>query len=168
MAPGRVAVVGAGLAGLSAAVELRRLGYDVEIFERSQLLGGKATSFTVGGVEVDNGQHVFLGCCTEWLDFVRELGLGDHLHIQPRFEVLLLSADQAPLKLRAAALPSPCTSSPSSSGTAAWAGGVACSSFLFSEWGSARGPSGVHRPASRCSSADSPAPWSRIYLRDRS
>ncbi|HEV2037537.1 MAG TPA: FAD-dependent oxidoreductase, partial [Candidatus Eremiobacteraceae bacterium] len=60
MAAGRVAVVGAGLAGLSAALDLVDAGFDVELFERSRLLGGRATSFVVDGIEVDNGQHVFL------------------------------------------------------------------------------------------------------------
>ncbi|MBV8722645.1 MAG: NAD(P)-binding protein, partial [Candidatus Eremiobacteraeota bacterium] len=36
----RVAVVGAGLAGLSAGVELKELGHQVELLERSRLLGG--------------------------------------------------------------------------------------------------------------------------------
>ena len=73
MAPGHVAVVGGGLAGLSAAVELKQRGYAVELLERSRLLGGKATSFKLGDVEVDNGQHVFLACCTEFMDFVQQL-----------------------------------------------------------------------------------------------
>ena len=73
MVASRVAVVGGGLAGLSAALELKRLGFSVELFERSRLLGGKATSFQVDGVEVDNGQHVYLACCTEFIDFVEQL-----------------------------------------------------------------------------------------------
>ena len=59
----RVAVVGGGLAGLSAALRLKEAGARVELFERSRLLGGRATSFEIDGVEVDNGQHVFLACC---------------------------------------------------------------------------------------------------------
>jgi len=67
-----VAVVGGGLAGLSACLALKDAGHRVELFERSRLLGGKATSFEVGGVEVDNGQHVYLACCTEFVDFVEQ------------------------------------------------------------------------------------------------
>lgn len=107
MAPRRVAVVGAGLAGLSAAVALRRDGWDVEIFERRRLIGGKATSFLVDGIEVDNGQHVFLGCCTEFIDFVTGLGMGDRIHIQDRFEAVLVRPGDAPVTLRAARLPPP-------------------------------------------------------------
>ena len=56
MAARRVAIVGAGLAGLAAALELRERGWAVEMFERSRLLGGRATSFEIDGLEVDNGQ----------------------------------------------------------------------------------------------------------------
>ena len=100
-------MVGAGLAGLSAAVELQRLGYAVEVFERSRLLGGKATSFAVDGIEVDNGQHVFLGCCSQFIDFVTGLGLGDQLQLQERFEVLVLRPGAPPCRLRAADWPAP-------------------------------------------------------------
>jgi squalene-associated FAD-dependent desaturase len=103
----RVAVVGAGLAGLSAGLALTRYGFSVELLERSRLLGGKVTSFEVDGVEVDNGQHVFLGCCTEFMDFVTEAGLGDDLYVQPRFSVTVLDANGRQSRLSAARLPAP-------------------------------------------------------------
>lgn len=103
----RIAVVGAGLAGLSAAVELKRAGAHVEVFERMRMPGGKATSFVVDGVEVDNGQHVTLACCTELSAFIDDLGMGDVLHMQPRFEVTVLARGGAPSRLRAAPLPAP-------------------------------------------------------------
>ena len=107
MAARRVAVVGAGLAGLAAALELERAGLAAELFERGHLLGGRATSFQVGGVEVDNGQHVFLGCCTEFIAFVERVGMKDCLHQQDRFEALVLSRDRGASRLRAAPLPAP-------------------------------------------------------------
>jgi protoporphyrinogen oxidase len=103
----RVAVVGAGLAGLAAAVELKELGAHVELFERSRLLGGRATSFEIDGIEVDNGQHVFLACCTEFIDFARRGGFSEKLKLQPRFEALVLSRDGKRGSLRAASLPAP-------------------------------------------------------------
>jgi squalene-associated FAD-dependent desaturase len=103
----RVAVVGAGLAGLTAAIELARRGWHVDIYERSRLLGGKTTSFEVEGHEVDCGQHVVLACCTATLDLIAELGLSDSLYIQPRFEVTVLSRHRPPAQLRASRLPAP-------------------------------------------------------------
>jgi hydroxysqualene dehydroxylase len=117
MASGHVAVVGAGLSGLSASLELKRLGYTVDLFERRRLLGGKATSFEIDGFEVDNGQHVYLGCCTEFVKFVDVLGVStpgrqneppaSPLFIQDRFEALLLCRDQKTVRLRSANLPAP-------------------------------------------------------------
>ena len=98
----RAVVVGAGLAGLSAAMRLRRRGFDVLILERSRLLGGKATSFTVDGVEVDNGQHVHLACCTEYLGFVAGAGMAGALWTQPRFAVTVLARGMRPSRLHAA------------------------------------------------------------------
>jgi squalene-associated FAD-dependent desaturase len=104
-----VAVVGAGLAGLAAGLELRAAGARVEVFERGRLLGGRATSFVVDGVEVDNGQHVFLGCCDEFVDLVVALGLGDRLRLQERFDVVVCSSGDGRRRsrLRAADLPAP-------------------------------------------------------------
>jgi hypothetical protein len=133
VAPGRIGVVGAGLAGLSAALELKHGGFEVDLFERSRLLGGKATSFTVGGAEVDNGPHVYLACCTEFIDFARQVGnrvidageaeaspgrpfsgsegptsgTAGTLFLQDRFDALLLSRNWPPARLRAVALPAP-------------------------------------------------------------
>lgn len=108
----RVAVVGGGLAGLSAATELKRSNCDITLFERSRLLGGKATSFEVDGIEVDNGQHVFLACCTEFVDFVEGLdikapGSLPPLTLQKRFDALMLARGKSPARLRAARLPAP-------------------------------------------------------------
>jgi squalene-associated FAD-dependent desaturase len=98
----RAVVVGAGLAGLAAVCRLADRGWEVVLVERSRLLGGKATSFTVDGVEVDNGQHVHLGCCTEYLDFVDALGMSGSLWTQPRFEVTVLRRGGRPTHLREA------------------------------------------------------------------
>lgn len=107
MAASRVAVVGAGLAGLSAATALKRSGVHVEVFERSRLLGGRATSFEIDGRVVDNGQHVYLACCTEFIRFVRDAGMESALRTQERFDVVVYSKAGARSELRAAALPAP-------------------------------------------------------------
>jgi squalene-associated FAD-dependent desaturase len=103
----RVAIVGGGLAGLAAAVALKEAGRHVELFERSRLLGGRTTSFVVDGQEVDNGQHVFLGCCTAFIDLATRLGLGDRLWLQERFDARVFAPGRPPGRLRAAGLPAP-------------------------------------------------------------
>jgi phytoene dehydrogenase-like protein len=68
-------VIGGGLAGLSSAVALAEAGFRVRLFEKRPHLGGRATSYTLpDGTEVDNCQHVTLGCCTNLADFYRRVG----------------------------------------------------------------------------------------------
>src|SRR5436305_414494 len=74
-----VVVVGGGLAGLSAAVTAADAGWAVTLLESRTRLGGATHSFTraLGSdtLEVDNGQHVFLRCCTAYREFLRRLGV---------------------------------------------------------------------------------------------
>lgn len=69
-----VAVVGAGLAGLAAALECADLGARVTVLERRRRLGGLTWSFDHNGIQVDNGQHVFLACCDSYTRFLDRLG----------------------------------------------------------------------------------------------
>ena len=70
-----VLVIGGGLAGLSSAVALAEAGFGVRLLEKRPHLGGRATSYTLpDGSEVDNCQHVTLGCCTNLADFYRRAG----------------------------------------------------------------------------------------------
>lgn len=70
-----VLVIGGGLAGLSCAVALADAGLQVRLFEKRPHLGGRATSYMLpDGSEVDNCQHVTLGCCTNLADFYRRAG----------------------------------------------------------------------------------------------
>jgi zeta-carotene desaturase len=70
-----VIVVGGGLAGLSAAVALAEAGVRVCLLEKRPHLGGRATSYALpDGSQVDNCQHITLGCCTNLADFYRRAG----------------------------------------------------------------------------------------------
>src|SRR5262249_34376673 len=74
----RVAVVGGGLAGLAAALELTSQGHDIKLFEARPTLGGAVQTLPERDGDPspapDNGQHVALGCCTAYLDFISEIG----------------------------------------------------------------------------------------------
>jgi zeta-carotene desaturase len=86
-----ILVIGGGLAGLACAVALAEAGIEVQLFEKRPRLGGRATSYTLpDGDEVDNCQHVTLGCCTNLDDFYRRAGAAgkirfyDRLHFADR------------------------------------------------------------------------------------
>ena len=66
MSEDRVIVVGGGLAGIAASLECARQGTSVTLLESRGRLGGAAYSFTRDGITADNGQHVFLRCCTAY------------------------------------------------------------------------------------------------------
>lgn len=70
----KFAVIGAGYAGLAAAVELAATGHRVEVFEASRVLGGRARATQIQGFEVDNGQHILIGAYTETLRLMRLVG----------------------------------------------------------------------------------------------
>lgn len=75
----RVAVVGGGLAGIAAALALAESGRQVDLFEQKHRLGGRVGSFhdPQTGELVDLCMHVAMGCCTEFLDFIRRAGVED-------------------------------------------------------------------------------------------
>lgn len=104
-----VIVIGAGFAGLSAAVELARSGLRVLVLEARQRLGGRATSFTDGATNerVDNGQHVLFGCYRETFRFLREIGAEKNVRLQTNLEVALILDTGQLTTLRFPALPSP-------------------------------------------------------------
>jgi len=67
-------VVGAGWAGLAAAVHARRLGHEVTVFEMSAQLGGRARAVQVHGLELDNGQHILIGAYRATLELMSLVG----------------------------------------------------------------------------------------------
>ncbi|TVQ62011.1 MAG: FAD-dependent oxidoreductase [Phycisphaerales bacterium] len=75
----RVLVVGGGVAGIAAAVRCAEAGARVTLFEASNRLGGRASSFddVRTGEVIDNCQHVAMGCCTNYLDLLDRLGTLD-------------------------------------------------------------------------------------------
>jgi len=95
----RVIVVGGGLAGVSAALRLADAGCAVTLLESRPRLGGRATSFARNGLAVDNGQHVFLRCCTAYREFLQRIGAVDRVALQPRLDLQVLRPGHAPARL---------------------------------------------------------------------
>lgn len=105
----RVAVVGAGLAGLVAACELAERGCQVTLFERRPWAGGKAYAFRdrETGEWVDNGQHVFLTCTSAYTAWLRRLGTLSLTHRQSRLRLRVYDGAGRRADLCTAPLPSP-------------------------------------------------------------
>ncbi|MGB4361922.1 MAG: hydroxysqualene dehydroxylase HpnE [Rhodoferax sp.] len=80
----KVAIIGAGWAGMAAAVKATEAGHQVTIFESTQALGGRARAIpdspaqrlpNGAPVTLDNGQHILIGAYTETLQLMRLVGL---------------------------------------------------------------------------------------------
>jgi hydroxysqualene dehydroxylase len=76
----RVLIVGAGWAGLAAAVEATRLGHHATVLEASRAIGGRARALNVtlsDGTQtmLDNGQHILIGAYSQTLQLMREVGV---------------------------------------------------------------------------------------------
>ncbi len=93
MRSNRVVVIGGGLGGLSVALELNRRGYDVEILERRESIGGKACERHAGGFRWDEGPSIVV---MVWIyrDLFEANGLDPDAHLplrrlDPAFHVFL-------------------------------------------------------------------------------
>ncbi|MEC8048482.1 MAG: FAD-dependent oxidoreductase [Chloroflexota bacterium] len=69
-----VIIIGGGLAGIKAYINLKKNGLNALIIEKSSYLGGRAFSFKdpLTGNFIDNGQHVIVGACKEYLNLLKE------------------------------------------------------------------------------------------------
>ncbi|MEE1762215.1 hydroxysqualene dehydroxylase HpnE [Streptomyces sp. SP18BB07] len=104
-------VVGGGLAGITAALSLADAGVQVTLLEGRPRLGGLAFSFQRGDLTVDNGQHVYLRCCTAYRWFLDRVDATALAPLQDRLDVPVLDAGGRPGRrlgrLRRDALPVP-------------------------------------------------------------
>jgi len=105
-------VIGAGLAGLSSGVALAEAGFHVKLLEQRPFLGGRASSYTLpDGQEIDNCQHVTLGCCTNLDDFYRRVGALQKIARYARLVFVDSAGHRAAME--ASALPAPFHLAPS-------------------------------------------------------
>jgi squalene-associated FAD-dependent desaturase len=94
----KVAVVGGGLAGLTAALELADAGVEVTVHEARPTLGGAVQTLPTREGDPDpppdNGQHIALGCFTEYLRFLDRVGEGSS-YLRTRLALPVLAEDGA-------------------------------------------------------------------------
>ncbi|KOV70021.1 phytoene dehydrogenase [Streptomyces sp. NRRL WC-3618] len=104
-------VIGGGLAGITAALSLADAGVRVTLLEGRPRLGGLAFSFRRDGLTVDNGQHVYLRCCTAYRWFLDRIDGAALAPVQARLDVpvvdLAKPAGRRLGRLRRDALPVP-------------------------------------------------------------
>jgi squalene-associated FAD-dependent desaturase len=103
----QVVVAGGGLAGMAAALVCADGGAAVTLLEARPRLGGATHSFRRGGLWVDNGQHVFLRCCTEYRGFLRRIGAEGLTTLQDRLSIPVLEPGGRTGFLSRSPLPAP-------------------------------------------------------------
>jgi squalene-associated FAD-dependent desaturase len=98
------AIIGGGYAGMAAAAELTSRGLKVTVFESAKQLGGRARGVLHNDTQLDNGQHLLLGCYRETLRLIELVG-GD---VEQDFLCLPLQLDlHGQFSLKAPRLPAP-------------------------------------------------------------
>ena len=101
-----VIVVGAGVAGLSAATALAGAGAKVTLLERRPYIGGRAYSYDHPALEETiDSQHVVLGCCTNILDLCQKAAMADTIRWYD--ELTFLEPSGRRTLLRSSSLPAP-------------------------------------------------------------
>jgi squalene-associated FAD-dependent desaturase len=102
-----VIVLGGGIAGITAALDCAEAGASVQLLEVRRRLGGAAYSVSRDGLEMDNGQHVFLRGCLAYRGLLQRLGSEHLVYVQPRLEIPVLTPGRRPYVLRRSSLPAP-------------------------------------------------------------
>ena len=94
---------------MAAACHLIDEDWQVTLVEKRPYLGGRVFSFAdrETGQVVDNGQHVFLGCCTYYIDFLKKLGTLQRAHLQDRTIVDVIRPGGPTSSIAAGRLPKP-------------------------------------------------------------
>ena len=95
-----VVVVGGGVAGIVAALDCAAAGASVTLVEVRPRLGGAAYSVERDGLWLDNGQHVFLRCCTAYRELLAQLGSESLVDLKPRLEIPVLAPGRPETVLR--------------------------------------------------------------------
>ncbi len=113
-----VAVIGGGVAGMSAACALAEAGFLVQLVERRPYLGGRASSYWHPGVNeaIDNCQHALIGAYTNLQGFYRRIGVTGLIHWTHEFTMIEPGGRRSrlgPFELGPLRLPAPLHGAPS-------------------------------------------------------
>jgi squalene-associated FAD-dependent desaturase len=92
---------------MAAALDCAEAGCRVTLLEARTRLGGATWSTERDGLWIDNGQHVFLRCCTAYTGFLERLGVMDRVYLQRRLALPVRSPMGGTHWLRRQALPAP-------------------------------------------------------------
>ena len=103
-----IVIIGAGWAGLAAAVKLIQHGHKVTVFESAKQSGGRARTVSFNDMDVDNGQHLLIGAYTECLNLMKTVGVNTETALK-RLPLLLTVIDKSNTKLilKSPSLPAP-------------------------------------------------------------
>ena len=104
---GRVVVVGGGLAGITAALDCAQAGAQVTLLEVQAPARRRGLLVRARGPQMDNGQHVFLRCCTAYRALLDRLGSERLVSVQPRLGIPVLKPGASRRCCGAARLPAP-------------------------------------------------------------
>ncbi|MBX3044727.1 MAG: hydroxysqualene dehydroxylase HpnE [Candidatus Kapabacteria bacterium] len=102
-----VLIVGGGIAGITAAFNLSKAGFQVKIFEAVNNLGGRLTALfdSKSGDMIDNGQHALMTAYHTFLELIKECDTLNLLNIQKSLEVVYYDTNQNKSRLFAGFLP---------------------------------------------------------------
>jgi len=102
-------IIGGGIAGLTAASYLCNSGFFIRLLESSPKTGGRAFSFFDKNLNcnLDNGQHLLMGCYGYTLDFIRLIDAVGNFKVQTKMELNFIDANKKHFSLKASSLPYP-------------------------------------------------------------
>ena len=108
--PKRTIVIGGGFAGLAAATRLVGPERELVVLEANKVAGGRSRSFPdkVTGREIDNGQHLMMGCYHETLAFLDRIGTPrTSIEFQPNLALTMVKPGGGEFSIACPSLPAP-------------------------------------------------------------
>lgn len=103
-------IIGGGLAGIAAAIRLAESGWSVTLLEARRTLGGRVFSFddpAGNGNALDNGQHVIVGACRTFIEFLQHIGAWQYWQLQPQLDAPIYDRSGRRGRLYGVNLPAP-------------------------------------------------------------